>query len=93
MGVLADIAGCCSYVQINSGLEPRIKVFSDMHALSPDECDVYSNLVDKCSSGRVTVMHNHCMSQQGMIEGFRFTMSPKACLPLLAGCFAVVKIY
>jgi hypothetical protein len=78
------------YVQINSGLEPRIKVFSDMHALSPDECDVYSNLVDKCSSGKVTVMHNHCMSEQGMIEGFRFTVSSKersSCLPVCRKMF------
>jgi hypothetical protein len=26
---------------------------------------------------QVTVMHNHCMSQQGMVEGFRFSMNPK----------------
>lgn len=56
-----------------------------MHALSPDECDVYTSLVEKCPSGQVTVMHNHCMSEQGMIEGFRFTMNPterSSCLPM-----------
>lgn len=77
-------------MQINSGLENRIRVFSDMHALSPDECDVYSNLIEKCHSGQVTVMHNHCMSEQGMIEGFRFTMSPKersSCLPVCRKMF------
>ncbi len=26
---------------------------------------------------QVTVMHNHCMSEQGMVEGFRFSMNPK----------------
>lgn len=45
-----------------------------MHPLTPDECDVYSNLVERSHTGRVTVMHNHCMSEQGMIEGFRFTV-------------------
>ena len=73
------------YVQINSGLEPRIKVFPRMHALNPDECDVYSSLVEKCASGKVTVMHNHCMSEQGMIEGFRFTVNANersSCLPM-----------
>ena len=60
------------YIQINSGLETKIKVFPQMHPLSPDECDVYSGLVQRSKSGRVTVMHNHCMSEQGMIEGYRF---------------------
>ena len=35
-----------------------------MHALSPDEVDVYTSLVERCHSARVTVMHNHCMSEQ-----------------------------
>lgn len=78
------------YVQINSGLESRIKVHGNMHALSPDECDVYSSLVEKCPSGQVTVMHNHCMSEQGMIEGFRFTMNANeksSCLPVCRKLF------
>jgi hypothetical protein len=61
-----------------------------MHTLSPDECDVYSSLVDKCASGLVTVMHNHCMSEQGMIEGFRFTVDPKersSCIPVCRKMF------
>lgn len=65
------------YVQINGGSDPKIRVFPGMHAITPDECDVYSNLVERSNSGTVTVMHNHCMSEQGMIEGFRFTISPR----------------
>jgi hypothetical protein len=68
------------YMEVNSGSHPKIRVFSGMHALNPDEVDVYSSLVECCppqSQARVTVMHNHCMSDQGMIEGFRFTMSAK----------------
>jgi hypothetical protein len=45
-----------------------------MHALSPDEVDVYASLVASCQSAQVTVMHNHCMSEQGMAEGFRFSL-------------------
>jgi len=61
-----------------------------MHALSPDECDVYSSLVDKCPSGTVAVTHNHCMSEQGMIEGFRFTVDSRersSCLPMCRKMF------
>jgi Fe-S cluster assembly scaffold protein SufB len=65
------------YVQINSGLEAKINVFAQMHPLSPDECDVYSGLVQRSPSGKVTVMHNHCMSEQGMVEGFRFSIHAK----------------
>ncbi len=35
-----------------------------MHPLSPDEVDVYASLVESCPSAQVTVMHNHCMSEQ-----------------------------
>lgn len=63
------------YMQINGGSDAKIRVFPGMHAIAPDECDVYSNLVERSNSGAVTVMHNHCMSEQGMIEGFRFTIS------------------
>ncbi len=66
------------YVEINSGKHPRIRVFRGMHALSPDEVDVFSSLVEGCPSACVTVMHNHCMSEQGMIEGFRFTLDAAA---------------
>jgi hypothetical protein len=52
------------YVEVNSGRHPQIAVFPGMHALSPDEVDVFSSLVDKCPSSRVTVLHHHCMSEQ-----------------------------
>ena len=52
------------YVQINSGLDPKIRVYAGMHAMTPDECDVYTNLVERSASGFATVMHNHCMSEQ-----------------------------
>ena len=51
-------------MQINSGQDPKIRVYPGMHALTPDECDVYSNLVERSDSGRAAVLHNHCMSEQ-----------------------------
>ena len=39
---------------------------------------------------QVVVMHNHCMSEQGMIEGFRFTVDPRessSCLPVCRKMF------
>ena len=52
------------YMQINSGLDPKIRVYPGMHAMTPDECDVYTNLVERSASACATVMHNHCMSEQ-----------------------------
>lgn len=52
------------YIEINSGKHLSIRVFPGMHALSPDEVDVYASLVESCPSAQVTVMHNHCMSEQ-----------------------------
>jgi hypothetical protein len=52
------------YMQVNGGQHPRIRVFPGMHALSPDEVDVYTSLVEPCASAIITVMHNHCMSEQ-----------------------------
>jgi hypothetical protein len=74
----AQYATNAKYVQINIGKHPRIQVFSGMHPLSPDECDVHASLVESCPSATVTIMHNHCMSEQGMVEGFRFTLDPKS---------------
>lgn len=52
------------YVEVNSGRHPQIRVYPGMHALSPDEVDVYSSLVERCPSAGVTVMHNHGMTEQ-----------------------------
>lgn len=41
------------YVEVNSGKHPCIKVFAGMHALSPDEVDVYASLVENCPSAQV----------------------------------------
>jgi soluble lytic murein transglycosylase-like protein len=41
------------YVEVNSGRHLLIKVFKGMHALSPDEVDVYSSLVEGCPSAQV----------------------------------------
>lgn len=65
------------YVDVNRGSHPKIRVFPGMHALSPDEVDVYASLAESCPSARVTVMHNHCMSEQGIVEGFRFTLDAR----------------
>jgi hypothetical protein len=56
-----------------------------MHPINPDECDVYSSLLDSCKSGLITPCVNHCMSMGGDIEGFRFTCEPTElahCLPV-----------
>ena len=47
------------YIEVNSGRHPQVNVYPGMHALSPDEVDVHSSLVERCPSSRVTVMHNH----------------------------------
>ena len=52
------------YVEVNSGRHPQIRVYSGMHALSPDEVNVYLSLVERCPSARVLVMHNHSTTEQ-----------------------------
>ena len=64
MSACTQYATNAKYVEVNSGRHPKIRVYPGMHALSPDEVDVYTSLVEKCQSAQVTVMHNHCMSEQ-----------------------------
>jgi hypothetical protein len=42
------------YVEVNSGTDCRIKTSAGIHAINPEECDVYSSLLDGCSSGVIT---------------------------------------
>lgn len=62
------------YQRINMGMHPRIDVRHCLHPLSPDECDIYSSLVDdaRCS---IVAMPTHCITLQGDVEGFRFQCS------------------
>lgn len=73
------------YVTVNSGKDSRIRVSRLVHPLDPDECDVYSDLVDAAEHSSITAALNHCMNQSGEIEGFSYTCSGSdsaSCLPL-----------
>jgi hypothetical protein len=47
-----------------------------MHPVNPEECDVYTSLLDACESAVITPCINHAMTMDGDIEGFRFTCEP-----------------
>lgn len=73
------------YVNVNSGKDSRIRVSRLVHPLDPDECDVYSDLVEAAEHSSITAALNHCMNQSGEIEGFSYTCSASdtaSCLPL-----------
>jgi hypothetical protein len=62
-----------------------VKTSSVIHAINPEECDVYTALLDSCESGVITPCINHTMTEDGDIEGFRFTCKPSEvanCLPV-----------
>lgn len=63
------------YVSINSGGDPRILLGRGMHPLNPDECDVYTSLVDAADNLTIAASINHHITEDGEIEGFRFTCS------------------
>jgi hypothetical protein len=42
------------YVAVNNGSDLRIKASAGLHAINPEECDVYSSLLDACQSGVIT---------------------------------------
>jgi hypothetical protein len=63
------------YVDINSGFDPRIRLGGGMHPLNPDECDVYTSLVDAAENSVITASMNHHITEGGEICGFRFTCS------------------
>jgi hypothetical protein len=72
-------------MEVNSGSDPRIQTSASVHAINPEECDVYSSLLDTCASGMITPCINHTMTDDGDIEGFRFTCAPDEsahCLPV-----------
>lgn len=55
------------YQTINSGKQPRIDVQYCLHPLSPDECDIYSSLVEQLDC-HITAMPNHCINCSGDAE-------------------------
>lgn len=61
------------YVAINSGRNSQIRLSKDIHPLNPDECDVYTSLVEACKDSFISAMPNHHINSIGEIEGFRFT--------------------
>jgi hypothetical protein len=75
------------YLDINNGMDHRIKTSTGIHPISAEECDVYTSLLDSCEDGSafITPCVNHAMSANGDIEGFRFTCRPcntAKCLPV-----------
>jgi hypothetical protein len=74
-----------TYFQTNSGLDHRIATNSGLHAICPEECDVYDSLLESCDGGFITPGINHSIDANGDVEGFRFTCSPNntaKCLPV-----------
>jgi hypothetical protein len=72
-------------VEVNSGSDKRIKTSAGVHAVNPEECDVYSALLETCQSAIITPGINHTMTDDGDIEGFRFSCAPAEtakCLPI-----------
>lgn len=56
-----------------------------MHPLNPDECDVYTSLVEAAENSTICASLNHHINDTGEIEGFRFTCSAgdmANCLPI-----------
>jgi hypothetical protein len=47
-------SGATRYVEINSGTDLRIKTSLGVHAINPEECDVYSSILDTYRSGVIT---------------------------------------
>jgi hypothetical protein len=73
------------YVSINSGRDHRIELGESMHPLNPDECDVYTSLVECAENSTIRACMNHHITESGEVEGFRYTCSGadmSACLPL-----------
>jgi hypothetical protein len=72
-------------MEVNNGEDPRIKTSTGIHGINPEECDVYSSLLESCLSGVITPCVNHTMTKNGDVEGFRFTCAPEEtarCLPI-----------
>lgn len=63
----------------------RILLKPGIHPLNPEECDVYTSLVEDAENSTIMAMLNHNVSPEGDVEGFRFTCCEKgmaACMPL-----------
>ena len=65
---LSNYSNNTRYKEINSGLDRRIKVKHAMHPIGPDECDVFTMMVDSCPSAHITAMPNHCITSVGEVE-------------------------
>lgn len=73
-----------NYVAINSGKNPSIRVSKFIHPLSPEECDIYRNLVKDMHDSNVIVLANH--NVDGITNGFRFTCKGDALLGKMPLC-------
>jgi hypothetical protein len=66
-------------------MDARIRTSAGIHPMNPEECDVYTSLIESCHSGIITPCVNHTMADVGDIEGFRFTCNTREsskCLPV-----------
>lgn len=61
-------ANNAQYVAINSGDDSRIELGACMHPLNPDECDVYTSLVDFAENSTIRPAMNHHITESGEIE-------------------------
>jgi hypothetical protein len=85
ISTLSDYANNVKYIKINSNLDSRIRVLAANHPMSPDECDVYHSLVESMENSSIDAMPNHCISENGTMQGFRYTCSASDkshCLPM-----------
>ena len=78
-----------TFKAVNSGNVPRIDVRHCVHPLSPEECDVYTKLAEDPKTS-ITAMPNHCITELGDAEGFRFQCDaslPASKLPICREMF------
>ena len=79
-----------TYSKVNGGKDSRVKLSRLIHPLSPDECDVYTDLVDSAENSVIAACINHNMTEDGMVEGFSFTCNGRetaSCLPITRKMF------
>jgi hypothetical protein len=86
MSILASstFAGNAVFHDVNQCKMPGILLDNVLHALTPDECEVYKSLSEVPGS-TMTAGTNHCINSDGDIDGYRYDImasSPAMLMPL-----------
>jgi hypothetical protein len=86
MPILASstFANNAVFQDVNRCNIPGIMLGNVLHALTPDECEVYKSLVEVPGS-TMTAGVNHCINTDGDIDGYRYDItasSPATLMPL-----------